>query len=260
MARTSRSSPHVLLGPSLTCFSGIYPIVVSWPVGVILANVLGTPCSRLRPIPRPPEHNESGRQGRWMWQSEIKSPPWRATTQQTRSVFSSWMMKPRAVPSCARALKQRALRCWKPETRRVLCSLETELVSLITLDLAVGHDDGLELARQVRALRNIPIVMITGKGAPFDRVVGLEHGADDYISKPFHIREVVLRIRSVLRRYHLEKIIPKPSAEQRHHSSLAFWTPRNARPGRSMVHCSILRRASSCSLKYSSRIRRGSSS
>ena len=95
-------------------------------------------------------------------------------------------------------------------------SLEVELVNLITLDLAVGRDDGLELARQIRALRNIPIVMITGRGAPFDRVVGLEHGADDYISKPFHIREVVLRIHSVLRRYHLEEIIPKPSAEQQH--------------------------------------------
>jgi two-component system, OmpR family, response regulator len=95
-------------------------------------------------------------------------------------------------------------------------SLEAESVDLITLDLALGHDDGLELARQVRALRNIPIIMITGRGAPFDRVVGLEHGADDYISKPFHIREVVLRIHSVLRRYHLEEIIPKPSAEQQH--------------------------------------------
>ncbi len=95
-------------------------------------------------------------------------------------------------------------------------SLEAELVNLITLDLAVGRDDGLELARQIRALRNIPIVMITGRGAPFDRVVGLEHGADDYISKPFHIREVVLRIHSVLRRYHLEEITPKQSAEQQH--------------------------------------------
>ena len=95
-------------------------------------------------------------------------------------------------------------------------TLEAESVDLITLDLALGHDDGLELARQIRALRNIPIVMITGRGAPFDRVVGLEHGADDYISKPFHIREVVLRIHSVLRRYHLEEIIPKPSAEQQH--------------------------------------------
>ena len=95
-------------------------------------------------------------------------------------------------------------------------SLDSESVNLITLDLAVGRDDGLELARQVRALRNIPIVMITGRGAPFDRVVGLEHGADDYISKPFHIREVVLRIHSVLRRYHLEEIVPKQSAEQQH--------------------------------------------
>jgi DNA-binding response OmpR family regulator len=94
-------------------------------------------------------------------------------------------------------------------------SLEAEPVDLITLDLALGHDDGLELARQIRTLRNIPIVMITGSGDPFDRVVGLEHGADDYISKPFQIREVVLRIHSVLRRYHLEEIISKPSAEQR---------------------------------------------
>jgi two-component system, OmpR family, response regulator len=93
-------------------------------------------------------------------------------------------------------------------------SLETESVNLITLDLTLGPDDGLELSRQVRALRNIPIVMITGRGAPFDRVVGLEHGADDYISKPFHIREVVLRIRSVLRRYHPQEIIPKQGAEQ----------------------------------------------
>ena len=98
----------------------------------------------------------------------------------------------------------------------LLRSLEVEPINLITLDLAMGRDDGLELARQIRALRNIPIVMITGRGAPFDRVVGLEHGADDYISKPFHIREVVLRVHSVLRRYNLEEIIPKQSAEQRH--------------------------------------------
>ena len=50
-------------------------------------------------------------------------------------------------------------------------SLETESVDLITLDLALGHDDGLELARQIRTLRNIPIIMITGRGAPFDRGV-----------------------------------------------------------------------------------------
>jgi DNA-binding response OmpR family regulator len=92
----------------------------------------------------------------------------------------------------------------------------TEPVDLITLDLGLGGEDGLELARQIRAVRNIPIVMITGRGAPIDRVAGLEHGADDYISKPFHIREVVLRIHNVLRRYELEESVPKPSTAQRY--------------------------------------------
>jgi two-component system, OmpR family, response regulator len=62
----------------------------------------------------------------------------------------------------------------------------------------------LQLAREVRARRNVPIIMITGKGEPVDRVAGLEHGADDYIVKPFHIKEVRMRIQSVLRRYALE--------------------------------------------------------
>ena len=70
--------------------------------------------------------------------------------------------------------------------------------------LASENSDGLELARQVRAARNIPIVMITGRSEPIDRVKGLEHGADDYVSKPFHLAEVVLRIRNVLRRYQRE--------------------------------------------------------
>ncbi len=95
-------------------------------------------------------------------------------------------------------------------------SLEAEPVHLITLDLGLGQEDGLELARQIRAKRNIPIVMITGRSAPVDRLAGLEHGADDYISKPFHIREVVLRVHSVLRRYELEESVPKPRAAQRY--------------------------------------------
>lgn len=72
---------------------------------------------------------------------------------------------------------------------------------LITLDLNLGGENGLELARQVRARCNVPIVMITGKGDTIDRVVGLEMGADDYITKPFHLREVLARARAVLRRY-----------------------------------------------------------
>ena len=72
---------------------------------------------------------------------------------------------------------------------------------LVTLDLKLGGDDGLELAREIRAICNVPIVMISGKGDTIDRVVGLELGADDYISKPFHVREVLARVKAVLRRY-----------------------------------------------------------
>ncbi len=73
-------------------------------------------------------------------------------------------------------------------------------VDLITLDLALGADDGLSVARAIRAQSSVPIVMVTGKGDMIDKVVGLELGADDYISKPFHVREVLARVRSVLRR------------------------------------------------------------
>lgn len=74
-------------------------------------------------------------------------------------------------------------------------------VSLITLDLKLGGEDGLKFARELRMARNTPIIMITGKGDAIDRIVGLELGADDYIPKPFLMREVVARIRAVLRRY-----------------------------------------------------------
>ena len=77
-------------------------------------------------------------------------------------------------------------------------------ISLITLDLMLGNEDGLLLARGIRAKRNVPIIMITALAAPVDRVTGLEHGADDYIVKPFDIREVQMRVQSVLRRYELE--------------------------------------------------------
>lgn len=79
--------------------------------------------------------------------------------------------------------------------------LQREPVDLLTLDLKLRHEDGLAVARSVREQYGVPIIMITGKGEPLDRVVGLELGADDYISKPFHVREVLARVRSVLRRH-----------------------------------------------------------
>jgi DNA-binding response OmpR family regulator len=83
----------------------------------------------------------------------------------------------------------------------LMAVLDKKHVDLITLDLRLGGEDGFNLAREVRAKRNVPIIMISGKGDMIDRVVGLELGADDYIAKPFHMREVLARIRAVLRRY-----------------------------------------------------------
>jgi len=73
-------------------------------------------------------------------------------------------------------------------------------IDLITLDINLGKDNGVDLAREIRRTSAVPIVMLSGKDDVIDRVVGLEVGADDYITKPFHIREVTARIRSVLRR------------------------------------------------------------
>ena len=85
--------------------------------------------------------------------------------------------------------------------------LERKGVTLITLDLSLGKENGLDLAREIRKDHNIPIIMLTGKGDMIDRVVGLELGADDYLAKPFALRELVARVRAVLRR----TAAPEPS-------------------------------------------------
>ncbi|MFZ1110527.1 MAG: response regulator transcription factor [Rhodomicrobium sp.] len=99
-----------------------------------------------------------------------------------------------------------------------LARLKTDPISLITLDLRLGGQNGLEFAREIRAVRNVPIVMITGCDTPLDRVIGLEHGADDYITKPFHIREVVIRVKRTLSIYGALKARPAPVAEPRVHA------------------------------------------
>lgn len=71
---------------------------------------------------------------------------------------------------------------------------------LILLDLMLPVLDGLEVCRQLRKTGDVPIIMITARGEEIDRVVGLELGADDYVSKPFSIRELLARIKAVLRR------------------------------------------------------------
>lgn len=84
---------------------------------------------------------------------------------------------------------------------------------LIFLDLVLPGEDGLTLARELRATSDVPIVMLTGKGKMVDRVIGLELGADDYIVKPFHLREVLARVRTVLRRAAGRSSAGKPSTD-----------------------------------------------
>ena len=78
--------------------------------------------------------------------------------------------------------------------------LEKHPADLVLLDLVMPGEDGLTLARYIRQRSKTPVIMLTGKGDLIDRVAGLEAGADDYIAKPFHLREVLARIRTVLRR------------------------------------------------------------
>jgi two-component system OmpR family response regulator len=79
-------------------------------------------------------------------------------------------------------------------------ALTDSRVDLILLDLMLPREDGLSLCRSLRTHSNIPIIMLTAKGDEVDRVIGLEMGADDYLPKPFGSRELVARIRAVLRR------------------------------------------------------------
>lgn len=99
--------------------------------------------------------------------------------------------------------------CFEPEgfgvfeaenSSQVDARLAETQIDLITLDLNLGAENGLTIAASLKAKCDIPIIIVTGKGDVIDRVVGLEMGADDYISKPFHVREVIARVRSVLRR------------------------------------------------------------
>ncbi|MBI5919063.1 MAG: response regulator [Nitrosomonadales bacterium] len=78
--------------------------------------------------------------------------------------------------------------------------LERETVELVVLDLTLPGEDGLALCRDLRARSALPVIMLTARSAPLDRILGLEMGADDYLCKPFEPRELVARIRSVLRR------------------------------------------------------------
>ncbi|HEX9294936.1 MAG TPA: response regulator, partial [Polyangiaceae bacterium] len=87
-----------------------------------------------------------------------------------------------------------------PDGQRGLSHLDAEPFDIVLLDVMMPGMDGLEVCRRIRAKSRVPILMLTAKGDETDRVVGLELGADDYIAKPFGPRELVARLRAVLRR------------------------------------------------------------
>lgn len=79
-------------------------------------------------------------------------------------------------------------------------ALDEHRIDLVVLDLMLPGEDGLSLCRSLRAQSNIPVLMLTARGSEIDRIVGLEMGADDYLAKPFNPRELLARVKSILRR------------------------------------------------------------
>ena len=91
-------------------------------------------------------------------------------------------------------------------------TLSERVIDLVVLDLRLAGEDGMQLARRLRAESEVPIIIVTGKKDEADRVMGLELGADDYLTKPFSPRELLARIRSVLRRSRLAReLLPQKS-------------------------------------------------
>jgi DNA-binding response OmpR family regulator len=79
-------------------------------------------------------------------------------------------------------------------------AIDGSMPDLVVLDLNMPEEDGLSIIRDLKSRINVPVIMLTATASPIDRVVGLELGADDYVAKPCELRELMARIRSVLRR------------------------------------------------------------
>ena len=94
--------------------------------------------------------------------------------------------------------------------KAMFAALERETVDLLILDVMLQHEDGFSLCRRLRVSSNVPIIMLTAMADHTDRVVGLELGADDYLTKPFDQRELLARVKTVLRRVSVSASNPKP--------------------------------------------------
>src|SRR5436189_4455742 len=93
--------------------------------------------------------------------------------------------------------------------------LDTKAVDLVILDVKMPGQDGFDLARKLRARSHLPIIMLTAQDDEVDRVLGLELGADDYLTKPFSPRELLARVRAVLRRQELASQVASGTAPPR---------------------------------------------
>jgi DNA-binding response OmpR family regulator len=94
--------------------------------------------------------------------------------------------------------------------REALTKIKSLKPALVVLDLMLPEVDGWDVCRQVRADSDMPIIMLTARSDDVDKIVGLELGADDYLTKPFNPRELVARVRAVLRRYEKDAASTKP--------------------------------------------------
>ena len=99
--------------------------------------------------------------------------------------------------------------------------LHLERPELVLLDIMMPGLDGFEVCKQIRAESSVPILMVSAKGEDVDKIVGLEMGADDYISKPFNPRELMTRIKAVLRRTYHQDYQPQSQADKMDYKDLA---------------------------------------
>jgi len=92
---------------------------------------------------------------------------------------------------------------------------DRESIDLVLLDLKLPGENGMDLARTLRERATVPIVLLTGRHEEADRVMGLELGADDYVTKPFSPRELLARVRAVMRRYQVQTTLPERDSTRR---------------------------------------------
>ena len=101
--------------------------------------------------------------------------------------------------------------------------LAEQAIDVVVLDLRLGGEDGMQLAKKLRESSEIPIIIVSGRKDEADRVMGLELGADDYITKPFSSRELLARVRALLRRYQTAKEVLPARNEKRRAYRFAEW-------------------------------------